>query len=76
MTPTLGTSKKRNKRLLSMSELHSAAMAGDGAKVQALIESGADVNVRDDKGRTPLRVAALCGRTEVWLLLLRKGGRE
>ncbi len=38
--------------------LHAAAASGDIAKIRALAVSGADLNGRDGRGRTPLMVAA------------------
>ncbi|MEM3942646.1 MAG: ankyrin repeat domain-containing protein [Thermofilaceae archaeon] len=56
-----------------MSELHKAAYEGDLQRVKKLIEKGADVNARDNEGRTPLYYAAVNGRLEVARLLLEKG---
>ena len=51
-----------------------AAMLGDKAELQRLIEAGADVNAQDRRGRTALMNAAQRGHIEVMKLLLEKGG--
>jgi RNA polymerase sigma factor (sigma-70 family) len=53
--------------------LHGAALAGNKAEVERLLAGGADVNARDDVGRTPLHFAAEQGRLEVAQFLLSKG---
>ena len=42
-------------------ELISAARAGDSALVEALLDQGADIEVRDDIGRTALMWASFMG---------------
>lgn len=54
-------------------ELHQAAGAGDLQKVQELLESGADVNEQDDRGRTPLHFAVDSDNPEMIRLLLNNG---
>lgn len=46
-------------------ELLAAAEAGEAAAVAALLDQGADVEARDDEGRSPLMLAALGDRVEV-----------
>ncbi len=53
--------------------LHEAAKEGDLAKVNRLIEGGADVNVRTGNGATPLHFAADRGHIDVVELLISKG---
>lgn len=53
--------------------LHIAAWNGELDDVQALIESGANVNAVGDEGFTPLHSAAIKGRVEAIKLLLKSG---
>lgn len=45
--------------------LHDAAKEGDLEKVKSLIAEGADVNVKDDNGATPLHTVATIGHIHV-----------
>ena len=54
-------------------DLMSAARRGDLETVRATLSAGADVNIRDKDGRTPLMFAAQRGDIEVARLLLQKG---
>ena len=53
--------------------LHFAAGLGDITIVKSLIEDGADVNAKDERGQTPLHVAVARGHVEVAELLINKG---
>ena len=56
--------------------IHKAAAAGDMDTIQKILKSDAGVvNALDEKGRTPLQIAALEGKTEVAALLLKKGAK-
>ncbi|HEX5604784.1 MAG TPA: ankyrin repeat domain-containing protein [Pyrinomonadaceae bacterium] len=50
-----------------------AASDGNVTAVQKLLNAGADVNVREHEGETPLMYAAVAGKTEVVKLLLDRG---
>ncbi|XP_019064739.1 ankyrin repeat domain-containing protein 31 isoform X1 [Fukomys damarensis] len=62
---------KRNAR--GESRLHSAARRGDLSLVQILIESGADVNLKDNAGWTPLHEASNEGFSDIIIELLKAG---
>ena len=57
----------------SLTPLHEAARDGGLAAVQALLDSGGDVDQRHSEGLTPLMVAAASGRPEVVKLLIERG---
>ncbi|KAM6156531.1 ankyrin repeat domain-containing protein 31 [Erethizon dorsatum] len=69
-TKTTGINK-RNAR--GESRLHSAAKRGDLSLVQVLIESGADVNLKDNAGWTPLHEASNEGFSDIIVELLKAG---
>ena len=54
-------------------KLVSAAAEGNAASVKALIERGAEIEVLENDGWTPLTIAAREGHLEVVKLLLEKG---
>jgi len=56
--------------------LHTAAAAGHGSVVNALLETNVDLNARDYERRTALHLAASQNRVEVVELLLKAGGVE
>jgi len=46
---------------------------GDSEVVEILVSGGADVNVKDEFGRTPLHRAVVAGNVEIVKLLVSKG---
>ena len=50
-----------------------AAKDGSLADVSAALASGADINMKDERGLTPLIIGAALGQTEIVKLLLEKG---
>ena len=61
----------KSKRLAPVFRM--AVMAGIKASVQLHVQLGGDVNATDDKGRTPLILAASRGHAEICRLLLEAG---
>lgn len=54
--------------------LHIVVRRGDSTYTRFLLAKGADPNLRDDKGNTPLMVAATSGEIELLQLLIAQGG--
>lgn len=52
--------------------LHSAVLGGDPVEVARLLAAGADVSIANRDGQTPLHVAALLGRRDLYELLARR----
>ncbi|MFY9686675.1 MAG: ankyrin repeat domain-containing protein [Pseudolabrys sp.] len=53
--------------------LHAAAAKGDVAEIERLVRSGAAVDARDDRARTPLHVAAFMRKPDAARALMRLG---
>jgi len=53
--------------------LHHAAEQGNIALIKVLLDNGADREIKDDKGRTPLKIAEEKGCKEI-IEMLRKCG--
>lgn len=64
---------KIKRKSIRMSDLHRATFYNDTAKMQALIDKGADVNVRASRKVTPLHMAAHEGHVEAATLLINSG---
>ena len=58
------------------SELIEAAKNGDTVSIKALLDAGADVNVKGEDGYTALMFAANAGHTEIVELLKAAGAKE
>lgn len=55
--------------------LHAAAHAGDAARIAQLAAAGADLDARDDRGRTPLHVATFAQQRAAVQALAKAGAR-
>src|SRR5262249_15182765 len=55
--------------------LHAAAAKGDVAEIEKLVKSGAPIDPRDGRARTPLHVAAFVQKSEAARALMRLCGR-
>jgi ankyrin repeat protein len=55
--------------------LHAAASEGQNEIAELLISEGADVNVKNDEGETPIDMAIRLKRTETADLLRKHGGK-
>ncbi|MBD3287305.1 hypothetical protein GF337_00740 [candidate division KSB1 bacterium] len=56
--------------------LHSAAHNGHAKLARLLIDNGADVNTKTDKGQTPLQIARERNQSETAAVLEEFGGTE
>eukprot|EP00301_Raphidiophrys_heterophryoidea_P014640 c23078_g1_i1.p1 GENE.c23078_g1_i1~~c23078_g1_i1.p1 ORF type:complete len:288 (-),score=57.51 c23078_g1_i1:336-1154(-) len=56
-------------------QLRDAAKAGDHARVQRLLQGGANVNFSDDQGNRPIHLAAMLGHVDVVKVLLEGGAQ-
>uniref|UniRef100_A0A7R9Y986 Uncharacterized protein n=1 Tax=Pinguiococcus pyrenoidosus TaxID=172671 RepID=A0A7R9Y986_9STRA len=70
-----GTSLAQTKNSQGRGCLHVAALHGKADVVALLLAEGADVNARDDAGKTPLHLVAATPHVEVARMLASKGAR-
>jgi len=82
MTPIQVAVSQGNRRAVELlidagadAGLHAAASVGHIVKVKQLIEAGANLNARDEGGRTPMFLAVVGGYTDV-VEALAKGGAD
>ena len=71
-----GVNVNKASRVTRSTALHWAAANGDRDCLTLLMDAGARLEVRMDSGRTPLMVAARCGREEIVVELLRAGNQR
>lgn len=64
---------KISKNAMKIAPLHSAVTICNFELMELLLEHGADANVREQGGYSPLDVAAICGKTKIAELLLQHG---
>lgn len=62
-----------NDNVVNKPPIHESIRSGDLFSLRLLIDSGADINVKDFSSSTPLAVAAKCGYVDAVKLLIRNG---
>ncbi len=63
-------------RVIGPKDLIEAVLARNIEAIQELVAAGADLNVCDEEGRTPLMLAAEAGHREIYYYLLSKGAKR
>ena len=53
--------------------MHLAALMGYAKGITVLIQQGADINIQDEEGKTPLFYAKLCGHQTCVEILIANG---
>lgn len=66
-------SKSANEHLFQDEQLFQAAIRGDLQLVKEALAAGAEVNAKDNCGKTPLHKAAFWGHKETVKFLIKKG---
>jgi ankyrin repeat protein len=56
--------------------MHAAAAGGHKDIVELLLTKGADINIKDRQGQTPLQIAQEKGHTEIADLLKKRGSTK
>jgi len=72
-TPVLAQTPPGAAEVQAYRGLHAAAAKGDVAEIEKLVKSGAPIDARDGRARTPLHVAAFMKRPEAARVLMRLG---
>lgn len=70
---SLARSTRRLVLRAAWSALHFAAATGSTQLVRKLILFGANINIKNGQGKTPLRLAAEAGKRSVCAYLIKKG---
>jgi uncharacterized protein len=73
IVPTSAQTPPGSSELQAYRGLHAAAAKGDAAEIEKLVKSGAAVDARDGRARTPLHVAAFMHKPEAARVLIRLG---
>ena len=73
LTPTLKPKEGEFKTVVLSQDILAAAESGESGRVQECLKGGADVNVKDNEGCTPLHWAAKSGDSESCRLLIDAG---
>ena len=68
-----GANVNAQERLKHCTALHMAARRGNVPVAEALLDCGADIEMRDKLGDTPLHRAVKCGKTDMVAFLLSRG---
>ncbi|MGB7276562.1 MAG: ankyrin repeat domain-containing protein, partial [Pseudolabrys sp.] len=73
MVPALAQTPPSPTELQAYRGLHAAAVKGDVAEIDKLVKSGAPIDARDSRARTPLHVAAFMRKPDAARALMQLG---